>query len=86
VLTANSTILNTESYKVGYEKGYGFLIAFPPQVYELLRRFSPKLAEHRSYSQPFTDQMRGASAKGPLQQPPAPQSKGAPPRKPGMTQ
>ena len=31
-----------ETYKVTFSKGYNFLIAFPPQVYELLRRFGPK--------------------------------------------
>lgn len=51
MVTANSQILSSETYKVLYEKGYGFLIAFPPQMYELLKRYSPKLSSLKSYSQ-----------------------------------
>ncbi len=34
-----------ESYKAQYSQDYSFLIAYPPHVYELMRRFSPKFAE-----------------------------------------
>jgi hypothetical protein len=37
----------SDNYKVEYEN-YGFLMAFSPQSYELLRRFSPKLTEYTS--------------------------------------
>ena len=60
LLTANAAILN-EGYKVQYEKNYGFLIAFPPQVYELLKRFSPKLTEYTSYTVKSADAGRAAT-------------------------
>jgi hypothetical protein len=41
LLDSISVIIN-DSFKVTYAKGYNFLIAFPPQVYELMQRFGPK--------------------------------------------
>ncbi len=35
----------SENYKVQYSQDYNFLISFPPHVFELLRRFSPKFSE-----------------------------------------
>jgi hypothetical protein len=49
ILTASANILS-DNYKVSYDKNYGFLMAFPPQSYELMQRFSPRLAEFTSYS------------------------------------
>jgi len=35
----------SDSFKIQYSPDYNFLISFPPHVYELLRRFSPKFSE-----------------------------------------
>lgn len=49
LLESIAVILN-DNYKVQYAKNYNFLIAFPPQMYELLKRFGPKFEEFASIS------------------------------------
>lgn len=49
LITASSNILS-DNYKAQFEENYGFLIAFPPHIYELLKRFSPKMSEYTSTS------------------------------------
>ncbi len=45
LLESTANVFNDQQ-KIEYSKDYGFLIAFPPQMYELLKRFSPKYAEY----------------------------------------
>lgn len=71
ILTSISKILS-DGYKVQFEEHYGFLIVFPPHIYELLRRFSPMMADYASvpsFKRPNMDFKGTLSASNQLMQP-----------------